>query len=94
MKILGLMVVCGVMCGTPAVADTLLLDSINASPANSSNGLMRPKRGTSMSAVSAQFGEPKSKKGPVGQPPITRWEYPAYSVYFEYDKVIDSVVHR
>jgi hypothetical protein len=30
----------------------------------------------------------------VGQPPITRWDYASYSVYFEYDRVIDSVRHR
>jgi hypothetical protein len=80
--------------GTSAIADTLLLDGINASPANSGSGVMRPKRGATMSEVTAQFGEPKTTKGPIGEPPISRWEYPAYTVYFEYDRVINAVVHR
>ena len=25
------------------------------------------------------------------QPPITRWDYPSFSVYFEHDKVIHAV---
>jgi len=36
-------------------------------------------------------GPPRQKLPPVGDPPITRWEYPEYTVYFEYDKVITSV---
>lgn len=30
----------------------------------------------------------------VGQPPITRWDYRSFSVYFEYDHVINSVLHH
>jgi hypothetical protein len=31
----------------------------------------------------------------VEQPPITRWDYPAFSVYFEHDRVIHAVArHR
>jgi hypothetical protein len=47
-----------------------------------------------MSRVRAQFGEPASIVDPVGDPPITRWVYPSYTVYFEYDQVLDTVVHR
>jgi hypothetical protein len=28
---------------------------------------------------------------PVGQPPIERWEYPGFIVYFEYRNVLHSV---
>jgi hypothetical protein len=28
----------------------------------------------------------------VGKPPISRWEYPGFIVYFESDHVIHSVV--
>ena len=28
----------------------------------------------------------------VGKPPISRWEYPGFVVYFEHDHVIHSVV--
>lgn len=50
-----------------------------------------PTRGMSMQQVEAKFGAPVSKSGPVGTPPISRWEYPGLAVYFEYDHVIHSV---
>lgn len=75
-------------------ADVLLLDSINAAPPNNASGLQRPHRGSSMDTVKAQYGEPTEAKPAVGDPPITRWVYPGYTVYFEYQHVIDVVVHR
>ena len=33
-------------------------------------------------------------RGTVGQPPITRWDYREFSVYFEYDHVVKSVIHH
>lgn len=50
-----------------------------------------PTRGMTMQQVEAKFGAPASKTQPVGKPPITRWDYPAFQVYFEYDHVIHSV---
>ena len=47
-----------------------------------------------MPAVEARFGKPDSVQGPVGEPPITRWDYPRFSVFFEYDTVLDTVIHR
>jgi hypothetical protein len=44
--------------------------------------------------VTQRFGEPSKRHTAVGQPPITRWDYPGFSVYFEYDRVIDSVRQR
>ena len=79
---------------TVAQADVLLLDAITSAPPNSESGVLRPRSGTSMTQVKNRFGEPDSVKGPVGEPPITRWTYPAYSVYFEHEHVIDVVVHR
>jgi len=51
-----------------------------------------PARGMTMDQVSTKFGAPVSKTPPVGQPPISRWEYPGFVVYFERDHVIHSVV--
>jgi hypothetical protein len=79
---------------TPLQAETLLLDAIAAEPPNNSAGLLRPSPGTDMQKVEARFGKPESTYGPVGEPPISRWTYPDYSVYFEFDKVLTSVVHR
>lgn len=50
-----------------------------------------PQRGASFDSVSARWGEPTRRHAAVGQPPITRWDYPGFSVYFEYNKVIDAV---
>ncbi len=78
-------------CGA-AAADTLLIEAIAKAPPNSPQGLLRPRGGETMSQVEARFGKPKAVKGPVGDPPITRWDYPKFSVFFEHDRVIHSVV--
>ena len=51
-----------------------------------------PARGMTMSQVASKFGAPVSKVPAVGKPPISRWEYPGFVVYFEHDHVIHSVV--
>ena len=51
-----------------------------------------PKRGITMSQVEAHFGAPVTKHATVGEPPITRWDYTGFSVFFERDRVIDTVV--
>ena len=50
-----------------------------------------PGRGMSMTEVIEKFGEPTSKEAEVGEPPITRWNYPNYNVIFEYQYVIHSL---
>jgi hypothetical protein len=55
-------------------------------------GIPRPHNGQSQQAVIERFGEPVKKHAPVGDPPISRWEYPQFDVYFEYDKVIHAVL--
>lgn len=54
----------------------------------------RPRNGMSMAAVEARYGRPEQRLGPVGQPPITRWVYPDFTVHFEHDRVITAVVNR
>lgn len=56
----------------------------------------RPKRGITMADVEKHFGAPATRHPAVGggnphQPPITRWDYNGFSVFFENDHVIDSV---
>ena len=51
-----------------------------------------PTRGMTMDKVQSRFGSPSQKLAAVGDPPITRWEYPSYVVYFEYQHVIHSVL--
>ncbi|MGH8516548.1 MAG: phosphodiesterase [Panacagrimonas sp.] len=55
-----------------------------------------PTKGMNKSAVVSRYGQPATKRPPVGgssrqQPPITRWDYDGYSVFFEYDHVVDTV---
>lgn len=50
-----------------------------------------PRRGTDMSKVLNEMGEPTKRYPAVGQPPITRWEYPDRTVFFEYSHVIHVV---
>lgn len=74
---------------TQVMADVLLLDSIETAPTMST-----PQTGINMAGVRAAFGEPSSENAAIGDPPIIRWDYPNYSVFFEYDRVLHSVVHR
>jgi len=75
-------------------ADVLLIDVISKEPANDATGLLRPTNGQAMDQVKAQFGEPVKVYPAVGEPPITRWSYPQFSVYFEHNLVIHSVVNK
>lgn len=51
-----------------------------------------PTRGMSMEKVEAAFGAPSNREPAVGQPPITRWEYPGFVVYFEQHTVLHTVI--
>ncbi len=51
-----------------------------------------PQHGLSMAKVISRYGEPLEKSAPVGTPPITKWEYDQYTVYFEYEHVLKAVV--
>ena len=50
-----------------------------------------PTRGMTMDQVASKFGAPANKVPAVGKPPISRWEYPGFIVYFESQYVIDTV---
>jgi hypothetical protein len=56
------------------------------------SGIATPVRGMTMEQVASKFGNPETKLPAVGKPPISRWEYPGFVVYFERDHVIHSVV--
>ncbi|MCU7932631.1 MAG: hypothetical protein KZQ90_17670 [Candidatus Thiodiazotropha sp. (ex Codakia rugifera)] len=78
----------------PVSADVLLIDSIDAAPINSEEGVPRPSRSMTMDQVTQRFGQPMNAYPSVGEPPITRWDYGNYSVFFEYKHVLTSVLHR
>ena len=54
--------------------------------------VQRPKRGSTMNEVEKHFGAPTTRHATVGKPPITRWDYQNFSVFFEHDRVIHAVV--
>lgn len=75
-----------------AQADTL---DLPAAPAAASASM--PVKGQTMKRVVKRFGEPDKRYPAVGgdtprHPPITRWDYAGYSVFFEHSHVIDTVV--
>ena len=73
----------------PVAADVLLIDSIESAPA-----MQTPRNGLSMAQVRQQFGDPAQEVPAVGEPPISRWEYDSYTVYFEHDLVLHSVIQH
>jgi hypothetical protein len=74
-----------------AVAETIVIDDqVAVREAN----VTTPARGMSMRAVEQKFGAPATRHPTVGQPPITRWDYAGFSVFFEHDKVIHAVATR
>jgi hypothetical protein len=70
---------------TVGMADEL---NMTTPPQSSAN---RPARGMSMEKVEAVYGAPSKREPAIGEPPITRWEYPDFVVYFEHQYVIHAV---
>jgi hypothetical protein len=56
--------------------------------------LRLPQLGESQRAVLERFGLADEEHPSVGNPPITRWDYRDFSVYFEHTQVINSVRHH
>lgn len=56
--------------------------------------LQLPQLGEAQRAVLERFGLADEEHPSVGNPPITRWDYREFSVYFEHKHVINSVRHH
>jgi hypothetical protein len=72
-----------------AVADTIV---VNDQVQLRESRIDRPRGGSTMGEVEKHFGAPLTRHPTVGKPPITRWDYNAFSVFFEHDRVIHAVV--
>ena len=82
-------IACSLLLAAPLVtADSLLLDGIDIARPTMH---LRPARGTTMERVQASFGSPSIQGETVGEPPISRWDYPGFVVFFEHDLVIHTV---
>jgi len=71
-----------------ATADVLIIDEVRQA-----ERMELPKNGQSKAEIETKFGTPIEKHSAVGDPPISSWKYDKYSVYFEYDLVLFSVLH-
>jgi hypothetical protein len=69
-------------------ADVLLIEEVRQS-----ERMHLPTNGLSKSDVEANFGAPVKKQSAIGNPPISSWKYDTYSVYFEYELVLFTVLH-
>lgn len=87
--IAGLAMFLGAGAPAPVAADVLLIEEVR-------ERMLRdlPANGLTRQEVENRYGQPKEQRPAVGDPPITRWIYDDYSVYFEYDLVIESVLHH
>jgi hypothetical protein len=87
--LLALLAVAGSVC-----AETLLIQRVQEEATAA-----LPARGMSMAQVEARFGAPTDRLDARGGqkrqwPTINRWSYPAFTVYFEKNKVIDAVANQ
>jgi hypothetical protein len=72
-----------------ARAETVVIDDkVSVLPSD----IARPAAGMTMKTVEERFGVPQERHPTIGTPPITRWDYPAFAVFFEKDRVIHAVV--
>ena len=75
--------------GALAHGETLIVDGLDQAQASAAQ---RPLRGMTMEKVTAAWGNPVARTEAVGKPPITRWDYAGFTVYFEYDHVVHAVL--
>lgn len=83
----------GLAVSAAASADVLLIER-----AEQAQRAVLPRNGQTMNQVRAEFGIPEAELAPVGgnrpqHPPITRWRYPGFTVYFENNRVISAVLN-
>ena len=79
----------GLLTAGSLAADVLLIEEVRQA-----ERMELPVNGMKQSEVRDRFGTPVKEDAPVGDPPITRWDYNGYSVYFEYDLVLFTVLHK
>lgn len=86
--LLAVLVACAVT--ATASAATVVVDGrVQIAPTT----VAHPRRSETMRQVERRFGQPEKRYPTVGRPPITRWDYPDFSVYFEFNRVVHAVVH-
>jgi hypothetical protein len=79
-----------------AIASPTLLAQSVAVPVNSQgqNAIQTPRNGENKATVESAYGQPLRRVAAVGEPPISKWVYQDFTVYFEHDIVLHSVKHK
>lgn len=90
-KYLAFLAVAALSALSTVYAESLIIENIDKSSAALTES---PNRGMSMDTVETKWGSPVVKRPAVGDPPISRWEYSKFIVYFEYRNVIHAVTKR
>ena len=75
-------------------AETLEMEGSASTDSLGYDASGRPTRGTTQASVEARYGAPQRADEAVGDPPISKWHYEKFVVYFEYDRVIHAVLKR
>ncbi|HET6724428.1 MAG TPA: hypothetical protein VFH85_00280 [Gammaproteobacteria bacterium] len=82
MKAIPTILICGALLALPLGA---------ACADQATHSVSQPVHGMTMQNVEQIFGAPVKKVPAVGDPPITRWIYPTYVVFFEGNIVLHTV---
>lgn len=82
----------GAMAASSAFADVLLIER-----AEQAQRAPVPRNGMTMAEVESRYGAPLDRLAPVAgykraHPAITRWRYGGFTVYFENQRVISTVL--
>jgi len=85
---LAIILIVGVPPLAPATADVVKYPDSGPAVVQSVD---TPQRGMTKDQVAVRFGTPSVKQPPVGNPPISSWDYGDYTVYFEGETVLHSV---
>lgn len=87
MRIFRLLLIFACLYNLPSIAQTIIIPVAQ----QGNNQLPVPKQGQHLNSVVREYGQPITKHPAVGQPPIIRWDYTDFSVYFQGTTVIHSV---
>lgn len=84
-----LLLLCATGLAFSVQADVLLMERVEAKA-----GIDVPQKSSTMNQVRVKYGDPMNEYGAVGEPPITRWVYADFIVYFEHQHVITTVLKK
>ncbi len=91
-------VLCGALVtfsnGVYAQTNSSTSSDMSSLPPGSTAMVQIPRRGMMMDQVQAQYGVPSAQLPAVGEPPISRWVYNDFTVYFEHQYVIHAVPNQ